>query len=165
MSARFASERLGTLDRSSFSCGDLVLDIYFRQQAGQDEKRRLARTFVLRDLDHGLIAGFYTLSATSLLPAVLPPGLMRKLPRYDQIPGMLIGRLAVDTRYQGQGIGSLLILDAIARIDAIDAGVHVIVVDAYESAHAFYRKFGFAELPGDDRRMNLPMQTAVKALR
>jgi GNAT superfamily N-acetyltransferase len=165
MSERFASERLGNLNRATFSCGDLTLDTYFRQQAGQDEKRRLARTFVLRDLNQGLIAGFYTLSATSLLPAVLPPDLMRKLPHYDQIPGMLIGRLAVDSRYQGQGVGSLLVLDAIARIDTIDAGVYVIVVDAYQSARAFYRKFGFAELPDDARRMILPMQTAVKALR
>jgi predicted N-acetyltransferase YhbS len=60
---------------------------------------------------------------------------------------MLIGRLAADTRYQGQGVGSLLIFDAIARIDALDAGVHVIVVDAYERARSFYRKFGFTELP------------------
>ncbi len=164
MSARFTTERLGALSRTTFSCGDQHLDTYFRQQAGQDERRRLARTFVLLDIENGSIAGFYTLSATSLLPAALPPEMARKLPHYDQIPGMLIGRLAVDTQYQGQGVGSMLLLDAIARINTIDAGVYVIVVDAYQSARGFYTRFGFQVLPGDNSRMILPMQTAIKAL-
>ena len=86
------------------------------------------------------------------------------VPRYDQIPGMLIGRLAVDIHFQGQGVGSRLLLDAIARIDSIEAGVFLIVVDAYESACGFYAKLGFQALPDGGNRMILPMHTARKVL-
>jgi len=164
MSEQFTSERLGTLNRMPFSCGDGQLDAYFHQQASQDERRRLARTFVLREVSGVAIAGFYTLSAMSLVPAMLPSEVARKLPRFDQIPGMLLSRLAVDLGFQGQGVGGRLLLDAIARIEAIEAGVFMIVVDAYESARGFYAKFGFQLLPGSGSRMILPMDTVRRAL-
>jgi GNAT superfamily N-acetyltransferase len=160
----FTSERLGSHDRAAFSCGEERLDTYFHHHAGQDERRHLARTFVFLDLATLAVAGYYTLAAASVAPAALPDTLIKKLPSYSQLPAMLIGRLAVAIEYQGQGVGRLLLADAIRRIAAVDAGVFLIVVDAYSSALAFYAKFGFLAFPDDPDRMYLPMKTARAAV-
>ena len=79
-------------DRSAFRSDDTALDDWFRNRAGQDDRRNVARVFVA--LDGETIAGFYSLGAFSLGLSTLPKALAAKLPRYEAVPAALIGRLA-----------------------------------------------------------------------
>lgn len=153
-------------DRAAFSCGEPKLDTWFQKQAGQDDRRNLARVFVAVDeqLD---VVGFYSVSAFTLSLDEVPDDLAAKLPRYDQIPAALIGRLARHERWRGQGVGEVLIADALNRIVnlAREIGVYAIVVDAKNlKASEFYQSFGFIPLPLHPRRLFLLASTAAAAL-
>lgn len=146
-------------DRGRFDCGSDALDRYIRQQASQDARRKVARVFVALPAGRAEVAGFYTLSAGSLERATLPPEEATRLPRYP-VPVALIGRLAVDRGWAGQGLGSALLADAFRRvIGASDAlAVYAVVVDAKdEPARAFYEHFGFARLPDSRWRLFCPI--------
>ena len=82
-------------DRTGFMSGSAALDRYFQTQASQDVRRRIATCFVAVSYDSGQIAGYYTLSATSVALDTLSPQLTKKLPRYPVVPAALIGRLTV----------------------------------------------------------------------
>ncbi len=153
-------------DRARFKCGQADLDAWFQQRAGQDERRNVARVFVAVDDDLGVV-GFYSLGAFTLVLDDLPADVARKMPRYDAIPAALIGRLARDERVRGQGIGDLLLADAVMRI--LGAGrmlaVFAIVVDAKdERAAGFYRAFGFRPFPSRPDRLFLLTSSAAVAL-
>lgn len=153
-------------DRAKFSCGQPDLDDWFRLRASQDEKRNVARVFVAVDSELGVV-GFYSLSSLSLSLEHLPQEIAHKLPRYDAIPAALIGRLARDRRVRGQGVGELLLADAILRILGVGRSIAVfaIVVDAKdERAVEFYQSFGFREFPLHPRRLFLLTATAARGL-
>ena len=148
-------------ERASFSCGEPALDNYIRHQASQDARRRVARVFVASGDAPGRIAGYYTLSAASFEKDDLPAELAKRLPHYP-VPAAVIGRLAVELRSQGGGLGEALLLDAIHRVvragDTI--GVYAIVVDAlHERAGAFYQRYGFMPFPSAPLRLFLPLRT------
>ena len=148
-------------DRASFSCGEPSLDRYLRRQASQDARRRVARVFVASGDPPERIAGYYTLTAASFEKDDLPAALARRLPHYP-VPAAVIGRLAVDLRSQGSGLGEVLLLDAIHRVvragDTI--GVYAVVVDAlHDRASAFYARYGFAPFPSQPLRLYLPLRT------
>ncbi len=146
-------------DRTAFSCGVDALDRYFRTQAGQDNRKRVASCFVLVAADDGSVGGYYTLSATSIALADLPPGLAKKLPRYRAIPATLMGRLAVDRRQAGKGIGELLLFDAFSRTLRSEIASYAFVVDAKDdAAQTFYEHYRFMLLPSaGQRRLFLPL--------
>lgn len=150
-------------DRAAFSCGVEALDGYLRTQAGQDERRNLARVFVaVGDAPH-VVAGYYTLSSLSVNMDDLPQELTRRLPRYPLLPAALIGRFAVSLNYQGQQLGKFLLLDALKRI--IETGGTVasfaVLVDAKdERAVTFYEKYGFVRFSTRRTRLFLPVATA-----
>jgi ribosomal protein S18 acetylase RimI-like enzyme len=154
-------------DRATFSCGQPDLDEWFRQRAGQDEKRNVARVFVAVDDELGIV-GFYSLSSFTLSVEDMPQEIARKLPRYDAIPAALIGRLARDNKVRGQGVGEFLLADAIRRIlgAARSMAVFAIVVDAKDDrAVRFYESFGFYAFPLRPRRLFMLAATAVSGLR
>jgi len=157
-----------THDRESFSSGEPALDDWFRKVASQDQKRNIARVFVAVDSDdNNALVGFYSLSTFSIALEDLPDELARKLPRYGSIPAALIGRLARAESARGQGIGELLLADAIKRILSVgeSLAVYAIVVEAKnEHAAAFYRTFGFVTFPDSPRRLFLLTSTARAAL-
>lgn len=145
-------------DRAAFSCGVDTLDRYFRTQAGQDSRKRVAACFVLVSEDGGGAAGYYTLSATSVSLVDLPPEIAKRLPRYPSIPATLMGRLAVDRGHQGRGLGELLLLDAFSRTLRSEIASYAFIVDAAnETAQAFYEQYGFRRLPSAGRRLFLPL--------
>ena len=161
-----AIEPLGRHDRTAFSCGVAALDDWFRLRAGQNEKRNVARIFVAIDDQRGIV-GFYSLSSFTFTIADLPPEYVKRLPRYDVIPAALIGRLARDERVRGEGVGGLLLADAVRRVIGASRSLAVfaIVVEAMdEKAAAFYRDFGFAPFPNRPLRLFMPASAAAEAV-
>jgi len=141
------------------------LDRYLREQASQDIKRHIATCFVALDIAAKEVAGYYTLTATSIPVDLLSQEITKKLPRYPVVPAALLGRLAVGRRYQGRGLGSALLGDSIMRAARAELGVFAMVVDAKdEAAQRFYEHHGFTLLGGDKRRLCLPIATALRAL-
>lgn len=147
------------VETAGFRCGEAALDEYLHRYARQDIKRGVARVFVASPAEQArVLAGFYTLSAASVAAEQLPEALRKKLPRYP-VPAALLGRLAVSETAQGQGLGSILLVDACKRVAAASQtlAVAAIIVDAKSpAAAAFYRHFGFVELPGQPGRWMLP---------
>lgn len=106
----------------------------------------------------GSVAGYYTLSATSILLVDLPLQIAKRLPRYPSIPATLMGRLAVDRKYRGQKFGESLLFDAFSRTLRSDIASFAFVVDAKdEAAQAFYERYGFTLLPKTVLRMFKPL--------
>jgi GNAT superfamily N-acetyltransferase len=163
LSAYLITPLTGEHDRSSFVSGFEALDRYFREQASQDIKRRIATCFVAVSRNDRDVAGFYTLSATSIALGALPPQVVKKLPRYPVVPAALLGRLAVDRHYQGHGLGGILLADALKRTSRAEMGVFAMVVDAKDAAaRRFYEHYGFTLLPGEGRRLCLPITEALR---
>ena len=152
--------------KKEFSCGKEMLDSYIKNQAGQDIRRKLSACFVLNDEEKQLIKAYYTLSNSSIPLDIIPEIISDKLPAaYKSIPVTLLGRLAVDSRYQKQGIGNMILIDALKRsYDASkEIGSFAVIVDPIDrEAERFYIAFGFIILP-DSGKMFLPMKT-VKEL-
>ena len=147
--------------RNSFTCEDPSLESYLKKQAGQDVKRQVAACFIL-EADEGVIKGFYTLSSDNVDRTLLPEQLQKKLP-YKNLPVTLLGRLARDTNYQGQGIGELLLADGLKRAFQASStiGSCAVVTDPINGkARRFYESFGFISL--ESGRMFIPMDT-IKA--
>ncbi len=166
-SAPFRIEPLGdSRDRGGFRCGEPALDRYFQTQATQDIRRRLANCFVAVEQTTGIIAAFYTLSAASIPLVDLPSEETKRLPRYPSLPAVRIGRLAVDKRFQGRGLGAALLIDAVARTLRADAAAFTLLVDAKnDRAVEFYKRFGFKTLASEPRTLCLPLATAQRALK
>jgi len=112
-----------------------------------------------------LIRGYYTVSTYSVRLVDLPDDLKRRLPKYHDMPAALLGRLAVDSRYQRQGLGEHLLLDAMKRVleASRTLGTLVLVVDAKdEEAGRFYAKYGFVPFPTQPLRLFLPVKTIAQ---
>lgn len=150
-------------NRSNFDCGVEALNKYLKQQASQDMRRRIAAMFVLVDQDSNCIAGYYTLAATAIRLTELPPDISKKLPKYPLVPATLLGRLAVEQRYQGQGLGSFLLMDALRRSLNNEIASMAVVVDAKDDkALNFYEHHQFITLDKQSQRLYLPMTVIAK---
>jgi GNAT superfamily N-acetyltransferase len=146
-------------DRRGFSCGVSDLDAYLRGRAGQDVRRHVAMVFVLVE-DGPAVLGYYALSQQVISLEDLPTSTARKLPRYPFLPATLIGRLGVRSERQGEGLGSLLVMDALCRSwrAAQTVASYVVRVDATdEEARAFYLRHDFLAFPKDRLKLFFPM--------
>lgn len=166
MSSPFRVEQLGdTHDRTAFSCGQEPLDRYFQTQLTQDIRRRVASCFVAVEQSTELVAAYYTLASAGIPLTELPADLAKKLPRYPSIPAVRIGRLAVDQRFQGRGLGGALLADALRRVMGSPPAAYALIVDAKDDkAVAFYRHHGFIAFASQPRALFLPVATADKTL-
>ena len=164
MTPSFITEPLSSKhDREAFSCGEECLDTYLIHYATQDQKRRAAAVFVLPD-DNNRIRGYYSLSSTNISSADLPDKLLKKLPKHAYQPATLLGRLAVDQQDQRQGIGEMLLMDALCRSYELSEqiGSIAVVVDALnERAGMFYEAYGFIPFP-KQKKLFLPMKTIAQ---
>ncbi|WP_157972129.1 GNAT family N-acetyltransferase [Pleomorphovibrio marinus] len=132
--------------------------------AKQDVEKDVAVCYILEGED-GKVLGYFTLSSGSIPKEEIPEKESKKLPRYLDIPFAVIGRLAVDKKYQGRKLGDYLLVEALGEILKVAevlgiAGVFVDPID--ESAVNYYEKFGFIKLNSSDR-MFLPIAT-IRAL-
>lgn len=151
--------------REEFDCGVEALNDYMKKRARKEIEAGLAVCFVaVPESDPGCIAGFYTLSAATILTTALPEAVTKKLPRYGEFPATLLGRLARSTAFKGQGLGDRLIMSAFARAAhaADEVASWAIVTDPKDDkARRFYGEFGFSEL--SENRLLMTMKQ-VKAL-
>ena len=148
-------------DVSTFDCGKQILDNWLNLRAIKNEADGNSRTFISIERETGIIAGYYCLSSHSITRGEMPGAIRRNAP--DPIPVILIGRLAVDTRFAGRGLGYSLLRDALTKgLEAAHlVGSRALVVDALDDeAVGFYAKFGFAPMPGSARALYITMDEA-----
>jgi GNAT superfamily N-acetyltransferase len=148
-----------SLNKKDFKCGKEMLDNYLHTQASQDVRRKLCVVFAM--FEGTIIKGYYTLSNASIPLELIPEGIKKMMPRsYQALPVTLLGRLAIDEKFKGQGLGGILLLDALKRsyqIASRSLGSIAVIVDPLDiEALAFYEKFGFINLP-DSEKMFMPM--------
>ena len=157
----------GAHDRAGFSCGNSALDHYLKEQANQDLRRGCAVPFVLvPSAGESAVLGYYTLSSFGIDAGAVPSDVAKKLPRYPLVPATLLGRLAVDEKRQGEGIGEFLLLDALhcSLAQSVQIAAAAVVVEAIdERAARFYQHFGFIPFPTINGRLFIMMKT-VKQL-
>ena len=145
-----------------FNCGNEALNRYLTVQAGQDMRKKLSVCFVLNDDYTRDLIGYYTLSSYSINADSIPNTIKVKAPRnYTKIPATLLGRLAIDLKFQGKGLGEFVLLNALER--AHDASLKigsmaVIVHPIDKAAEDFYSQYGFVKCK-DGHQMMLAMKT------
>ncbi|MBI2798773.1 MAG: GNAT family N-acetyltransferase [Gammaproteobacteria bacterium] len=150
----------GDHNRRSFDCGREELNLWLRNIAKQHQEKGLSKTFVANlEEDPARICGYYALTLAEVETTALPTSRRKKLPRV--IPGVRLGRLAIDRDFQGRHLGELLLMDSIVRVGRIreHAGVVGLFVDALdESAANFYRRYGFEAFPDDHLKLFLAVR-------
>ena len=157
----------GNHNRQGFDCGRQELNNWLRQVAHQHQDKGLSKTFVAirengRDQEPERICGYYALTLAELENRHLPEVWRKKLPR--RIPGVRLGRLAVDRQYQGKDLGKLLLIDALTRAQHVytEAGGLGLFVDALdEQAAGYYRRFGFIAVPDNPLLLFFPAMADV----
>jgi GNAT superfamily N-acetyltransferase len=163
--APWAIERLARHhERTAFDCGIAALDDWLRLRASQYEKKDLARTYVAVRGAAAAVLGYYAIATHRVGYEALADDQAKGLPRID-IPVILLGKPAVDRQAQGQGLGALLLIDALRRAAhlADTVGIRAVEVDAIdEAARRFYKKFGFVSLLDDENHLFLPMHIIRK---
>lgn len=139
-------EPLAGHDRAGFVSGSAALDRYFREQAMQDIRRLVASCFVVLG-SGGAVVGYYTLASAAVPLTDLPPAQVKKLPHYPDVPAVLLGRLAIAKTEQRQGLGAMLVADALLRVSRSEIAAYAMLVDAKdEHAVRFYEHLGFERL-------------------
>jgi GNAT superfamily N-acetyltransferase len=148
---------------SEFDSGEPALDDWLRRRAEQNESSGASRTYVV--CTGRRVVGFYTLAAGAVAHSAAPGRMRRNMP--DPIPVMILGRLAVDKSFHGQGVGTGLLRDAVLRIvqAAEIAGIRGILVHAIsEDAKRFYEKYGFVTSPVDPLTVMIKVTEAVRII-
>lgn len=133
-------------DRTGFRSGNIDLDRFFQRYAGQNQFRHhIGTTYVAVQGDR--IVGFVTVSSGEMVAKTLAKSLRRRLPAYP-LPILRLARLAVDARFQGHGIGKLLLRAMLTlALEMRDRlGCIGVVVDAKPDAVAFYSSLGFTPI-------------------
>jgi predicted GNAT family N-acyltransferase len=153
------------LDKQDFDCKERSLNEYLKNQARQHQDKNIAKVTVAIAPNSKKIAGYYTLNASKIDYNSFPPSYQKKLPARLDIPSAKIGRLAVDSRYAGQGLGELLLMDALFKVHSTstDIAMHSVIVDSLnEKAKTVWLRYGF--IPFEDRpnSLFLPIATVKK---
>jgi GNAT superfamily N-acetyltransferase len=159
-----APEKLGPEhDLRCFDSGEPALDDWLRRRALPNQESGASRTYVIRAGDR--VIGYYALAAGVIAQAEATGRARRNMP--DPVPVMVIGRLAVDSSWQGRGLGRALLRDAVLRtMQAADiVGIRAILVHAIaEDAKRFYERCGFQPSPVDPMTLMITLRDARQAL-
>jgi GNAT superfamily N-acetyltransferase len=151
--------------RAGFDCGEPALNEFLARFARQNDERGLGRTYVAVPAGDRRVVGYYTLSAGSVRFAEVPEKLRLRFPRYP-IPVVHLGRLATCLSVRGQGLGGVLLVDALRRALRVADELGVVAMEAWaksEPARTFYVKYGFVALQDDPLHLYLPLETARRA--
>jgi ribosomal protein S18 acetylase RimI-like enzyme len=146
-------------NRAQFDCGAELLNQFLKATARQHIQKGISRTYVLTEQqDPQTIIGFFTLTLCEVRGGKLPAEIAKKYP--DQVPGVKLARLAVDRQWQRQGIGEILMVEAMQRalLVADTAGGIGLFVDAKDgAAQSYYARYGFITLEDNPLEMFLPL--------
>lgn len=145
----------------TFDCGEPSLNEWLRSRALRNETTGASRTFVSIEKVSGSVAGYYCLSASSLALEEVAGRVRRNMP--NPIPIILIGRLAVDSRFKGMGLGASLLKDAVVKSIETSRilGARALLVHALNpDAESFYARFGFTPVPSAQKSLFLLMSDA-----
>lgn len=157
-------EKLGSgHDLSLFNCGEPSLDDWLRRRALQNEENGASRTYVVCRGQR--VVAYYALAVGAVAHSGSPGRVRRNMP--DPIPVMIIGRLAVDQEFHGQGLGQGLLRDAVLRtLQAADiAGIRAILVHAIsDEARRFYERHGFVASPLDPMTLMITLAEVTREL-
>ena len=154
-------------DRKKFDCGEPVLNKYLSTIARQHQTKGISKTYALleTDISATIIIGYYSLTMCEIQTDELPENIAKKYPQ--RIPGVKLGRLAIDNRHQNKGLGGFLLADAMKRVSSISDSIGVVAffVDAKNAnAKSFYKKFGFLQFKNNLLQLFLPIKTIKQAL-
>jgi GNAT superfamily N-acetyltransferase len=150
-------------DLSAFDSGVPDLDEWLRRRAAGNEATGASRTYVVRAA--GRVVGYYALAAGGVAQATATGRVRRNMP--DPVPVMVLGRLAVDLKYQGRGIAKGLLRDAILRTLQVArmAGIRALLVHAISpEAKRFYEHCGFLASSVDPMTLMITVADAERAL-
>jgi len=143
-------------DRRSFSCGDSELDGYLKRFARQHAAAKVSRTYVAAN--GTTILGYYSLAMSAIRKDQLPDAYQSRFPNYP-LPVARLARLAVDQRYQRQGLDELLLANTLSRCLRLseEIGMVGVVVDAkHDQARRYYERFEFERFPDSPLTLWLP---------
>jgi GNAT superfamily N-acetyltransferase len=150
-------------DSTAFDCGEAELNDWLRLQALGNEASGASRSYVI--CSEGRVVGYYALATGAIARAAATGRVRRQMP--DPVPVMIIGRLAVDKRYQGHGLGRALLRDALLRSLQVaeHAGIRAVLLHAMTAAaKRFYQRAGFQESPLDPMTMMITLADIEDAL-
>lgn len=152
-------------DRVSFDCGEPRQNDLLQKRARKHAEQKFSQTWVATTEGRAEILGFVTLSMGQIEFANVTEEIVRGLPRYP-IPVLHVGQLATSLRYQGKGIGSLLLAFSCRKAVELSQSVGCYAVDLFaqdEVAFEFYRRRGFLPLSVESQRLLIPVNTLVGA--
>lgn len=152
-------------DTESFDCGREELNRFLKKFALASQQSNSAQTYVATR--GRVVVGYYSLAVGAAERQIAPERVGKGLARHF-VPVMVLARLAVDVREQGQGIGKGLLKDALMRtVQAADiAGIRALFVAAKDDeAKAFYEHFNFDPSPADPYQLFLVMKDLKRLLR
>lgn len=159
-------EKLGSdHDREMFDCGKELLNNFLKRLASQYRKKNLGQTYVVASADKRVI-GYYTISTSRVDFDDVPDDLRRQYPQIP-VPVVLLGRLAVDKGFHGQGVGRTLLVKALRQAAEVADTVGIAAVEVHaidDEAGAFYLKYGFVSLVDDPHHLYLPIRTIKRLL-
>ncbi|MGJ3231290.1 MAG: GNAT family N-acetyltransferase [Oceanicaulis sp.] len=164
----------GRHDRSGFDCGVAQVDNYFRKTANKLAKAGNVRLFVLVRRADLQVAGFYATNAHAIDYRALPAKYARSRAAHGTIPAAYLSMIGVDRRFAGQGLGGVLLVDALMRLELASrqTGIAVVLLDildcgdpsAVERRRRLYERYGFIPLPSRPMRMFIAMETVRRML-
>lgn len=161
----FRIEKLGKHhDLAKFNCGEEPLNSYLVRYAWPNQSANASQTYIA--LADNNVVGFYTLVVAEVAFDDAPDRLTKGLARHP-VPLMLLARLAIDREWQGKGLGSGLLKDAMLRtVSAADiAGIRAMAVHAkHEAAKAFYEHFDFIPSPTDPFHLYLLLKDVKRII-
>ena len=156
-------------DRAAFSCGTARLDNFLKRTARKHQTGDFTRVWVATNSERTTIFAYYALNAHSLRGDDLPARLTRNAPPHGEIPAVYLSMVAVDRRYQNQGLGRVLLWNALNRVKAAadQIGLKAVILDVIEDGgaeitekrRAFYERIGFQSMPSRPLRMFISIDT------
>jgi GNAT superfamily N-acetyltransferase len=165
--------KLEASDRTDvFDCGNAALNEFLRRYALKNQRRLFGVTHVAVRCDEspGHLAGYFTLANTAIPRQGLPEDMLKGAPKYEGLPAFLLARLAVDKRYQGKGVGELLLSHCLQHclVLAQASGGRYLIADAKASAVAWYERYNFRKILGsssaDSTKMFLDLNVVKAAM-
>jgi predicted N-acetyltransferase YhbS len=141
-----------------FDCGNETLNEWLIKRALKNQAGGASRTFVICS-DQGVV-GYYALATGSVERALTNSNFARNMP--EPIPVIVLGRLAIDTRWQGKRLGAALLKDALTRVLQVSdqVGIRGVLVQAIsDAAKVFYQQYGFQPSPADDMSLLISVKT------